>query len=53
MTAPAARILIVDDTPANLMTLCAVLDGEFELQFATSGPVGIALALKNLSLIHI
>jgi diguanylate cyclase (GGDEF)-like protein len=29
------------------MTLGAVLEGEFDLQFATSGPIGIALALKN------
>jgi diguanylate cyclase (GGDEF)-like protein len=47
MTAPRARILAIDDTPVNLMTLGAVLEGEFDLQFATSGPIGIALALKN------
>ncbi len=47
MTAQHARILVIDDTPANLLTLCSVLEGEFELQFATSGPQGIALALKN------
>ena len=47
MTVPIARILIIDDTPANLLVLCSVLDSEFELQFATSGPVGIALALKH------
>ena len=47
MTDQRARILVIDDTPANLMTLCSVLEGEFELQFATSGPDGIALALKN------
>jgi PleD family two-component response regulator len=46
MTVLRARILAIDDTPVNLMTLGAVLEGEFELQFATSGPAGIALALK-------
>ena len=47
MTAPRARILAIDDTPVNLMTLGAALEGEFDLQFATSGPTGIALALKD------
>jgi CheY-like chemotaxis protein len=47
MTAPPVRILAIDDVPANLRTLGAALEGEFELQFATSGPAGIALALKN------
>lgn len=46
-TSPRARILAIDDTPANLRTLGAVLEGEFELQIATSGPAGIALALKK------
>jgi diguanylate cyclase (GGDEF)-like protein/PAS domain S-box-containing protein len=45
MTAPRPRILAIDDTPANLLTLGAALEGEFELQFATSGPKGLALAL--------
>ena len=44
MTTKRARILAIDDTPANLHTLGAVLEGEFELQFATSGPAGIAQA---------
>lgn len=47
MTVQHARILVIDDTPANLLTLCSVLEGEFDLQFATSGPEGIALALNN------
>ncbi len=47
MTAARACILAIDDTPANLMTLGSVLEGEFDLQFATSGSIGIALALKN------
>lgn len=46
MSALRARILVIDDTPLNLMTLGAVLEGEFELQFATSGPMGVALALR-------
>ena len=47
MLHPRTRILAIDDTPANLMSLGAVLDGEFELQFATSGQAGIALALAH------
>lgn len=42
------KILAIDDTPANLMTLGAALEDEFDLQFATSGPEGIALALQSL-----
>ncbi|NTV72141.1 MAG: PAS domain S-box protein [Azonexaceae bacterium] len=41
---PALRILAIDDTPANLMTLGAALAEEFDLQIATSGPQGLALA---------
>lgn len=40
------RILAIDDTPANLLALDGLLSNEFDLQFATSGPAGIALALK-------
>jgi signal transduction histidine kinase len=47
MTAQRARILAIDDTPANLMTLGSALEGEFDLQFATAGAIGIALALRN------
>jgi signal transduction histidine kinase len=47
MNTPRARILAIDDTPANLMTLGSVLEGEFDLQFATAGALGIALALRN------
>jgi len=47
MTKPCARILAIDDAPANLMTLGAALEGEFELQFAASGVAGISLALKS------
>lgn len=47
MTLPRERILAIDDIPENLLTLGAVLDDEFELHFATSGPYGIAHALEN------
>ena len=45
MSAPRPTILAIDDTPANLLTLGSLLEKEFELQFATSGPAGLALAL--------
>ncbi len=38
------RILAIDDTPANLQLLDAALKDEFELQIATSGPMGLAMA---------
>jgi diguanylate cyclase (GGDEF)-like protein len=38
------RILAIDDTPTNLLTLGAVLGDEFALQIATSGAMGLALA---------
>lgn len=47
MTTPRARILAIDDTPANLHTLGAVLEGGFELQFATSSPAGTVQSLKS------
>ncbi len=40
------RILVIDDTPANLQTLGASLQEHFDLQIATSGPIGLALAAK-------
>jgi diguanylate cyclase (GGDEF)-like protein/PAS domain S-box-containing protein len=45
MTAPRPTILAIDDTPANLLTLGSVLEKDYDLQFATSGPLGITLAL--------
>ena len=36
------RILAVDDTPSNLVALEAVLDREFDLRLARSGPEAIA-----------
>ncbi|CAK0750877.1 two-component system, cell cycle response regulator [Gammaproteobacteria bacterium] len=42
-----SRILIIDDMPANLRTLGAVLSKEFELQIAKSGAMGLALAEQS------
>ena len=47
MNTPRARILAIDDTPANLMMLGSALEAEFDVQFATAGAIGIALALRN------
>jgi diguanylate cyclase (GGDEF)-like protein len=44
MNNPRPRILAIDDTPTNLLTLGAVLGDEFALQIATSGAAGLALA---------
>ncbi len=44
MTNRKSTILAIDDTPANLMALGAALGDDFELQVATSGEVGLALA---------
>lgn len=41
------RILAIDDTPINLLTLGSALKDEFDLQVATSGESGLALALDN------
>jgi diguanylate cyclase (GGDEF)-like protein/PAS domain S-box-containing protein len=41
------RILAIDDTPANLLTIGAALSSEFDLQTATSGRVGLALAAES------
>lgn len=42
-----ARILAIDDVPANLMTLGAALSKEFTLQIANSGEMGLARALET------
>ena len=42
------RILIIDDMPANLMTLGSVLSTDFDIQTATSGLKGLALAAQSL-----
>jgi PAS domain S-box-containing protein len=36
-------ILVIDDTPTNLLTLGAMLAAEFDVQVATSGAEGLAL----------
>ena len=47
MNAAKPRILVIDDTPANLLTLGAALKNDYDLQIATSGPIGLAQALKS------
>ena len=44
---PRPRILAIDDTPANLRALGAGLSHEFDLQIATSGTQGLALAHQS------
>ena len=44
MTNRKSTVLAIDDTPANLMALGAALGDDFELQVATSGETGLALA---------
>lgn len=41
------RILAIDDVPANLYTLGTALTGEFDLQIATSGSQGLAMAAES------
>ena len=41
------RILAIDDVPANLLTLGAALANEYTLQLASSGAIGLALALQS------
>jgi diguanylate cyclase (GGDEF)-like protein/PAS domain S-box-containing protein len=40
-------ILAIDDTPVNLLTLGAALKHDFDLQIATSGELGLKLALQS------
>ena len=47
MNSTHSRILAIDDTPANLMTLGAALSEEFDLQIATSGQQGLLLAAES------
>ncbi|MCF8209266.1 MAG: response regulator [Rhodoferax sp.] len=44
MSKRRSNVLAIDDTPANLMALGAALGDEFDLQVATSGEAGLALA---------
>ena len=46
MNSQRPRILLIDDTPANLFTLGAALASEFDLQVATSGAMGLELAAE-------
>ena len=45
MIAKLPKILAIDDTPENLITLGTALEQDFDVQFATSGSSGLALAL--------
>ncbi len=47
MTKDKPRILAIDDTPANLITLGAALTGDYEVQFACNGQEGLDLARKS------
>ena len=47
MTPPRPKILIIDDTPANLQLLVAQLTVDFDLQIATSGALGLAYARQS------
>jgi signal transduction histidine kinase len=46
MSDQRARILAIDDTPANLLTLGRALSANYTVQIATSGAAGLALAAK-------
>jgi len=48
MTQRRPRILAIDDTPANLLALGAVLEDDVDLRVATSGRAGLALAAQSL-----
>ena len=47
MSDPMPRILAIDNRPANLLTLRATLAPAFELQFASSGAQGLAMAAES------
>jgi serine phosphatase RsbU (regulator of sigma subunit) len=42
-----SMVLAIDDTPVNLLALGAVLGNDIDLQVATSGMAGLALAAKS------
>ncbi len=47
MTDRMPKILAIDDTPANLLTIGNVLGAEFDLQVTTSGAAGLAQAIAS------
>lgn len=47
MQKQALKILIIDDVPANLALLGMALQDDYQIQIATSGAKGIALALAE------
>ena len=47
MTDRLPMILAIDDTPANLLTIGKALGSAFDLQVATSGLTGLALAMES------
>src|SRR3954451_12933996 len=50
------RVLIVDDQPANIRVMAEVLQGEYELFFATTGAKALAIVCANdieLVLLHV
>jgi diguanylate cyclase (GGDEF)-like protein/PAS domain S-box-containing protein len=48
MTQRKPRILAIDDMPGNLYTLGTALSGEFDLEIATSGSQGLAMAAHSV-----
>lgn len=42
-----SRILVIDDTPVNLISLGTALTDEFDLQIASSGAQGLSLASQS------
>ena len=47
MTEQKPRILVIDDTPANVQVLIAALDADFDLRIARSGTMGLMVAQKT------
>ena len=48
MSQTRPSILVIDDTPVNILALCAALETEYEVRFATSGQQGLDLASRYL-----
>ena len=47
MSSPRPRILLIDDTPANLDLLLAALSADFDMQISTSGAQGLGYAAQT------